>query len=452
MLRAVSPQLRTNFKYVKKQLITIALLLLQATVFGQNENKIHELRLNLNEDGSHFVKATFANQTWVRLTDTNPGSTLDGYDVKNLFDIGLRRTRFQLFGKVHERVFFYTQIGQNNLSFTSPRKAGLFVHDALGEIELAKELVSVGAGLTAWSGLSRFASPSIANQLGFDAPLYQQATNDVTDQFLRKYSVYAKGKIKKLDYRVAVSKPLTLKNSTLQDIEISQNSKFAPTPAKPQFQGYFMLQLRDQESNQTAYNSGTYLGKKDVLTIGAGFITQKEAMWHQEGAQTRFEDMKLWSADIFYERPLNKTQGNALTLYAAYSITDFGKNYIRNAGVMNPSNGINQGTALNGTGNAFPMVGTGSTLFAQAGYLLNKDFLGKLGTLQPYADIQYSRFDLLGDPMAMYTAGVNWLIDGQRAKISMGYQNRPVYTGDQSGGYRVTAHKGMAVAQLQVSI
>lgn len=437
---------------MKNQIITIALVLLQATAFAQNENKINELRLNLNTDGSHFVKATFANQTWVRLTDTNPGSTLDGYDVKNLFDIGLRRTRFQLFGKVHDRVFFYTQIGQNNLSFNTARKAGLFVHDALGEIELAKDVVSVGAGLAAWSGLSRFASPSIANQLAFDAPLYQQATNDVTDQFLRKYSVYAKGKIKKLDYRLAVSKPMTLKNSTVQDISISENSKFAPTPPKPQLQGYFMLQLKDQESNLTPYNSGTYLGKKDILTVGAGFVTQKDAMWHQEGTQTRFEDMKLWSADVFYERPLNKAQGNALTVYAAFSVTDFGKNYVRNLGVMNPTNGVNATASFNGAGNAFPMVGTGSTLFAQAGYLFSKDLLGKMGTLQPYADVQYSRFDLLKDPMAMYEAGLNWLIDGQRAKVSMGYQNRPVYGGDQSGGYRVTDHKGMAVAQVQVSI
>lgn len=434
---------------MKKIIITMTCLLLQVTALAQNENRINELRLNLNADGSHFIKAAFANQTWVRLTDTNPGSTLDGYDVKSLFDIGLRRTRFQLFGKVHKRVFFYTQIGQNNLSFNGTRKAGLFVHDALGEIELAKEVVSVGAGLTAWSGLSRFASASIANQLAFDAPLYQQATNDVNDQFLRKYSVYAKGKIRKLDYRLAVSKPMTLKNSTVQDITLSENSKFAPTPPKPQFQGYFMLQLKDRESNLTPYNSGTYLGQKDILTIGAGFITQKDAMWHQEGTEIRFEDMQLWSADVFYEHPLNKAQGNAVTVYAAYSITDFGKNYVRNLGVMNPANGVNAKAAFNGAGNAFPMMGTGSTLFAQAGYLFSKGLFGKMGTLQPYADVQYSRFDLLKDAMAMYEAGLNWLIDGQRAKMSVGYQSRPVYGGSD---YRVTGRRGMSVAQLQVSI
>lgn len=426
---------------------TLTLVLLYTSVSGQN--KINELRLDLNTDGSHFVKATFTNQTWVRHTATNPGSTVDGYDVNGLFDIGLRRTRFQLFGKIHDRVFFYTQIGQNNLSFNSARKAGLFVHDALGEIELAKEVISVGTGLTAWSGLSRFASASIANQLSFDAPLYQQATNDVTDQFLRKYSVYAKGKIQKLDYRLAVSKPMTVRNSAVQDMSISENSKFAPTPPKPQLQGYFMFQLKDRESNLTPYNGGTYLGKKDVLTLGAGFITQKDAMWHQEAGQTRFEDMKLWSADVFYERPLNRAQGNAVTVYAAYSITDFGKNYVRNLGVMNPANGVNASASFNGAGNAFPMMGTGSTLFAQAGYLFNKDLLGKMGTLQPYADVQYSRFDLLKDSMAMYQAGLNWLIDGQRAKVSLAYQNRPVYS---SSTYTVTERKGMAVAQLQVSI
>lgn len=37
-------------------------------------SKKKELRFQLNEDGSHYVKGTFLNQIWLRNTWTNPGS------------------------------------------------------------------------------------------------------------------------------------------------------------------------------------------------------------------------------------------------------------------------------------------------------------------------------------------------------------------------------------------
>jgi hypothetical protein len=35
---------------------------------------------------------------------------------------------------------------------------------------------------------------------------------------------------------------------------------------------------------------------------------------------------------------------------------------------MNPANGSNDPTILNGGGNAFPLAGTGNVLYLQAGY------------------------------------------------------------------------------------
>ena len=70
-----------------------------------------------------------------------------------------------------------------------------------------------------------------------DAPLYQQATNDVSDQFVRKYSIYAKGKLGKLDYRVALSKPMSISASSVQSAVIGPNSLFSNEPANLQTQG-----------------------------------------------------------------------------------------------------------------------------------------------------------------------------------------------------------------------
>src|SRR6267154_224594 len=83
------------------------------------KKEIEELRLKLNDDGSHYIKATFLNQAWFRYADYNPGTTVLGSPTSNGFDIGLRRTRFQLYGQLTDHVTFYFQMGQNNFNFLS---------------------------------------------------------------------------------------------------------------------------------------------------------------------------------------------------------------------------------------------------------------------------------------------------------------------------------------------
>ena len=420
---------------------------------NSDKKEIKDLVLKLNEDGSHYLKTTLLSQIWVRYTENNPGSTIDGYPEGETFDIGIRRLRAQIFGKISDKVFIYTQFGQNNLSYDSPRKQGLFIHDAIAELEISPEYCSLGAGLTGWSGLSRYASPAVGSILSLDAPLYQQATNDVNDQFLRKYSIYAKGKINRLDYRIAISKPLTIANTSTQSLTIQNNSQFSILPASPQYQGYFMYQILDKEADIVPYTTGTYLGKKNVLSVGCGFITQKNAVWHRENTNdTISENMLLLAADIFYEQLLNKDIGNAITGYACISKYDYGKKYIRNLGVMNPANGNNQSNIINGAGNAFPIYGTGTTFFTQIGYLFPQNLLSTWGTLQMYSCMQYSSYDVLIKPMIMLEGGVNWILDGNRSKISFNYQNRPIYNKDLIGNYSIIDHKGMFTMQYQIMI
>src|SRR5688572_29844099 len=77
------------------------------------------IRLNLSEDGKEYIRFTFLNQTWLRYTDANPGTLVNGYEKQHIFDIGLRRTRMQLYGQILPRVFFYTQFGMNNFTYNS---------------------------------------------------------------------------------------------------------------------------------------------------------------------------------------------------------------------------------------------------------------------------------------------------------------------------------------------
>ena len=221
-----------------------------------------EGKLWLNEDGSNYFKFTLMSQAWLRHTWLNPGSTIGGYAKDEYTDVGIRRARLQAFGQVADRVFLYTQFGMNNFSYTSDRKAGFFIHDITGEYEVVRRYLSLGMGLSAWNGLSRFSSPSTGSILGLDAPLFEQSTNDVTDQFLRKLGVYAKGKIGKLDYRLVMNSPMSVQKSGGYSPEIGRYATFSPEPAKLQWQGYFKYDLLDEEGNTTPYMTGTYLGKK----------------------------------------------------------------------------------------------------------------------------------------------------------------------------------------------
>lgn len=411
-----------------------------------------ELRMNLNEEGTHYLKTTFTAQLWGRYTEMNPGSTIGGFATSSNYDIGIRRMRQQIFGMVTDKVFFYSQIGINNYSSISDRKIPIFFHDVLAEYHITNRSLQVGMGLTAWTGFTRFASPAVASIMGFDAPLFEQNTNDANDQFLRKLSIYAKGKMGKFDYRFILSNPmLASKSNVVKPINV--NSDFSYMPPKPQTSVYVMYQFLNEESNLTPYMTGTYLGKKKVFNIGAGFQYQSNAIWHHNDAtikDTIQEDMFNYAVDAYYDAPIG-TKGMAISAYATAMHLGYGKNYIRNQGVMNPADGVVAGTpTVNGAGNAFPMMGTGNIIAGQLGLLLPKNILGeKNGQLQPYIMVMHGNFDRLQQGMFQYDAGLNWYMSGYRSKLTLNYQNRPIFSNTD---LNESDRKSMVVLQFQIAI
>ncbi len=448
--------------------IFLLLIFLGSAAWAQEQPKpepkkeLDELRLKLNDDGSHFIKATFLNQVWLRGNESNPATTVLGENSPQTFDIGLRRTRMQLFGQLTDHVGFYFQFGQNNFNFLTSnagnRKLEVFFHDALAEYKVKKgsDLLYLGGGLTITNGLSRFSQPSIGTIMSLDVPVFAQATVDQTDEFSRKLSVYARGQIGKLDYRLVMSDPFPITtNGTITTpiaIPTSNNSTFAQVGHHKQYQGFFMWNFFDKESHVTPYMTGTYLGKKKVFNLEAGFITQKNATWQGDGtaANTKYNDMNLWSVALYYDTPLNSEKGTALNAYAGYFHTDYGAGYLRYNGIMNPANGTSAtGVQPNSFGNAFPMFGTGSVFYSQIGYLFKKDLLGEgNGALMPYTSLQSASYDRLQSQMTVVDVGVNWFIKGHTSKITLDYQDRPVYT-PQGTDLISDGRKGQVLLQYQ---
>ena len=405
--------------------------------------EIPALRYNLSQDGKLFFQATFLNQVWFRFNESNPATTVEGLGKSQTFDIGLRRTRIQLFGQVTDRTFLYFQFGQNNFNsqfnLGSNRKVAAFFHDALCDYRVSEgNQLILGGGLTIANGLSRFSQPSIGSIMTLDVPVFAQATVDQIDEFSRKLSVYARGQLGPLDYRFVLSDPFPIQSSgqPASGPLVSQ-ATFSRLGHHKQYQGFIQYQFFEKEQVQTPYMAGTYLGKKKIFNLAAGFIHQPKAVWlKNEGVagtdSVRYQDMNLWAVEAFYDAPVNKENGSAISAYAGYFNYDFGTRYLRYNGIMNPASGVSSSSGLIGNsgnvyGNSYPMFGTGQAFYAQAGWLLPG------ARIMPFASCQVARWKRLDkETMLVADAGINWFINGHKSKISLDWQNRPVFS--ETGG------------------
>jgi len=440
---------------MRKSAIIFILLVTAAITATAQQNK--ELKYNLGKDGKKYVKATFLNQVWLRWNESNPGTTVNSQPKDQTIDIGLRRTRMQLYGQLTDHVFFYTQFGMNNFNYLAHnagnRKIHAFFHDALGEFKVFKknDALKLGGGLTIANGVSRFSQPSIGTIMTTDVPVFLQTTVDQTDEFSRKLSVYARGQIGKFDYRIIFSDPFPIQTNGQVPQPISTDATFTTYGHTQQYQGMLIYNILDREPHTTPYMAGTYLGEKKVLNIEAGALYQADATWRLNGIDTVFDNMLLWSLAVYTDMPIKKNK-YALSAYVGYTSTDYGFNYVRNNGIMNPANGNPNPAAFNGAGNSYPMFGTGANIYSQVGLRLPKHMFGDLGTLMPYVSHRWSSFNKLTDPVNVIDAGVNWLIDKHNAKLSLNYQLRPVFEVQPGGAIVNTSNANSVWLQYQVSL
>lgn len=447
-----------------------------STIATMSKKEKNALKLNLNQDGSHYFQVTFLNQTWLRYNESNDSTTLFNKPSPNTLDIGLRRTRIQLFGQITDRTFIYFQFGQNNYNnaynYTSNRKIAAFFHDALCEFKVTNgNQLKLGGGLTVLNGLSRFSQPSVGSIMTLDVPVFLQYSVDQTDQFDRRLAVYARGQIGKLDYRVYFSNPFPINSNGSPAPTIGKTASFVDTKAftngrspgiSNQYGGYVAYNFFENETHTTPYMAGTYLGGKKVWNIAIGGVYQKNALWYlkqdSKGAydDTSFANMIHFSVESFLDIPINKDKGTALNVFAGYYNTNYGENYLRYNGAMNPGTGSTAKTMLQSTayGNAYPMFGTGQIVYAQVGYLLSKKLLGeKHGQLLPYASCQYADFNALQHKaMLLYDIGLNWLINGHYSKISIDYQSRPTYQPNSNYDVKFGVRKAAVILQYQILI
>ena len=378
-----------------------------------------------------FLRIMTWHQIWLRYNQYNPGSMVRGQIREDGFDIGIRRSRLLLHGQMSKDFLILLHAGINNqntvgggfgLGTDGPKKPQFFIHEAYGEYRVLGESLFIGGGLHYWNGVSRMASASTASFMTMDAPIFNWPTIDKSDQFGMQLGVYAKGHLGKLEYRLALNKPFAVSDGKPDIAKVD----YDPTSDTWAGQGYLKYDFLDKEANVLPYYAGTYLGKKRVWNIGAGAYFHPQSMAHltDVGAKRR-DDTIVAGVDTFVDLPTGG--GTAFTGYANVVYMNFGPDYVRNVGIMNPSLGTGEFAkkSLNGAGNNVPTIGTGMTYYAQAGFLLPD--MGRAGAVQPYAAVRWSQYEGLDSGVVVPDVGVNWFLAGHHAKVTLQYRSRPVF-------------------------
>lgn len=418
--------------------ILIVALLLSTIGVGQEEKEVDHsykpLKLNLNEDGSKYIRFIMWHQLWV--TSNN----LSDENANTQFSTSIRRSRFLAFSQISPRFLILTHFGLNSLNAGNLTSLGsngdspqLFLHGAWGEVMLNKNIY-VGAGLHYWKGMTRLANQSTLNFMTLDQsrPFNAWHSLGITDQFARHLGVYLKGSSGKFEYRFAWNNPSRSPLGAGRDY--SQNFSATDTPASNLtytgvstpttdgastgnniFEGYVKYNLWDNESVKLPYYVGTYLGKKKVLAVGAGFFLHPNGMYDNE-ADTH-ESVSHFAADIFLDMP---TSGGAVNAYVAFQSFNYGENYISRWG------------------------GTGTALYGQVGY-----FLSKYKTM-PYVAISNSNYDGATDAIGALDIGVNYFINGHNAKVTAEYHS--ISNDFREGGLSLNGVETLSQLRLQLHI
>ena len=164
--------------------------------------------------------------------------------------------------------------------------------------------------------------------------------------------------------------------------------------------GRLHLSLLDPESGY-GYR-GTYRGDKQVLTIGAGYQFEPDMVYANAAAETGASDYKAWTADVFFEYPLEEI--GTVTLSSAYMDVDIDEAY---KGADPEAQAIGQFGERNG-------------YYVKGGYMLPNLPLQFFGRYEGWSFANLS--GIPNQDLGWLGLGVNYYVRGQNLKLTFEYQ------------------------------
>jgi hypothetical protein len=332
------------------------------------------------------INIHYAFQLYFQSRDT--GSGPNGTDSTT--DIYFKRNRLMLFGQVNDVYGFYSAIqfqGDERIYGTTVTETPGKNFDILDTYFTAdwSDAVRLRAGLTK-DQLVRESNESCFEPLSVDRS-YFVYTN--LPRLNRDFGVVLWGNVADalLQYRVAAMKGTDDINDPKSSLRYTARAH---------------VSLLDPEYS-ISYKA-TYLGKKKVLTVGAGYQVESDAVYGNVAGLSDAKDYKAFTYDVFFEYP---TPGGTFTVSGAYLEEDLGEAY---KGADPDPRSI----GLNGEKNGW---------YAKAGYLLP----GKIGgaDLQVYGRYEkwsFAQLQGIYDQEIKWSAfGVNYLINGQDLRLTLEY-------------------------------
>lgn len=414
----------------------------------KNPLDVGELKIKLNPEGDKWLKFGISSQIWLRSIDNNPGTQVNGVPQDQTYDAGIRRMRVTIQSQITPFYSVFLQMGINNQSFISGggtgtgnsgagKKAPFFMHDAYNELAIIprnnfytgkpnKYNLYLGAGLHSWNGVSRLTNASSTKMLAGDLPIFNFPMIEIADQFSRQLGVFVHGELDRINYRFSINKPFaTSLKPTVGGPAVDNNQS-----GKLSYAGYVFYQFFNKETTTTAFLPGNYLATKKILNIGTGFYANKDATQTQPSENVfQSHSANIFGADVYSEIPLgDKKKEMGLTLYSVFYNYNYGPNYLRMSGLLNPGTPDPTFTgqrALEGAGNNRVLMGTGNIWFSQVGFVLPK--FSTILKVQPFFNYALKDMKALNQSGSYYDVGASFYLYGQNARIVAQYSSRPLY-------------------------
>jgi len=382
--------------------------------------------IKFDEEGSKYLRFIMWHQIWMTTNNlSSESSNLQLYP-------SIRRSRFLAYAQISDDFLILTHFGLNGLNTDNLTSLGnngngpqLFLHGAWAEFRLIDGLY-IGGGLHYWKGLTRLASQSTLNFMTLDQsrPFVSWHSLGITDQFARHLGFYAKGQIGRLDYRMAINAPMRnplgdgkdygMKDSGLTYTGVANSNLQGDEVGNMITEGYIRFNFWDKESTKLPYNVGTYLGKKRVFAVGAGFFYHPNGMYNSSSGA--HYGVRHFAIDGFLDFPVPEGAFNA---YVSLTTFDYGQNYVSR------------------------WAGTGTAIYGQVGYFL------RALKVMPYVALNTGNYDGFYDPITTLDVGINYFVREHNAKLTLEYHRMK---GDIREAAIETQNDALSQIRLQMHI
>ncbi len=342
--------------------------------------------IKINDDS--WLRINYEMQLYGQWRDTGSGPN----DTSDTTDIFFRRNRLIVHGQMNDTFGFYSAIEQQG----DRRIYGTTVSEVPGKnFDILDTFVTADVNDAFRMRLGLTKDPMIREQnegcffpLSVDRSLFVYTNLPRAN---RDYGAVIWGNLvnAKIQYRLAAMKG----NDSGDDPKSSLR-----------YTARAHVTLLDPESS-LVYR-GTYLGAKKVLTFGAGYQFEPDAVYGDLSAKTLEKDYKAWTFDGFFEYP---TPSGTFTVSGAYLKTEFDDAY-KGGDPDTRSIGLN---------------GEKKGWYAKAGYLLpNKIGPGNVQVYGRYEDWRFAELsDIFNQKIKWVAGGVNYYLKGQDLRITLEYSH-----------------------------